>query len=130
MAAQDNSQRAATGSGPGVHTRQSIRDILENALNKGDIRRVYGEPVERDGVTVVPIADIGSAFGFGAGSGGEPGKEGEGGGGGGKVNSKALGYLEITEGGTRFRPVYDATKIATWGIVAATFLLWIIVRKR
>jgi uncharacterized spore protein YtfJ len=42
---------------------------------------VYGAPIERDGVTVVPVAA--ARFGIGAGGGSDPakGQEGEGGGG-------------------------------------------------
>lgn len=52
---------------------------------------VFGAPVERDGVTVVPVAA--ARFGFGAGSGSDPSKrqEGEGGGGGGIV--APMGYI-------------------------------------
>jgi uncharacterized spore protein YtfJ len=115
---------------PGTRTQQSIRGILDSAFAKGDVRRVYGEPVVRNGRTIVPVADVGSAFGFGSGSGGDPGKEGEGGGGGGKVTGKPIGYLEITDDGTCFKPVYDATKIATWGIAASAFILWMMIRRR
>jgi uncharacterized spore protein YtfJ len=64
---------------------------------------VFGEPVERDGVTVVPVAV--ARFGLGAGSGADPGKgqEGEGGGGGGAV--APTGYIELKEGRSRYVPV-------------------------
>jgi uncharacterized spore protein YtfJ len=64
---------------------------------------VFGEPVERDGVTVVPVAV--ARFGLGAGSGTDPGKgqEGEGGGGGGAVTP--TGYIELKEGRSRYVPV-------------------------
>ena len=52
---------------------------------------VFGAPVERDGVTVVPVAV--ARFGIGAGGGSDPskGQEGEGGGGGGTV--APTGYI-------------------------------------
>src|SRR5690349_4899411 len=49
-------------------------------------RNIYGDPIERDGVTVIPVAQ--AAYGFGGGSGrgkkehGEVAGEGSGGGGG------------------------------------------------
>ena len=70
---------------------------------------VFGAPVERDGVTVVPVAV--ARFGIGAGSGTDPnkGQEGEGGGGGGTVAPS--GYIELTEGGSRFVPVVHPARM-------------------
>jgi uncharacterized spore protein YtfJ len=48
---------------------------------------VFGEPVERDGVTVIPVAK--SRWGFGGGSGV---REGEPGGGGGGLATRAIGH--------------------------------------
>lgn len=64
---------------------------------------VFGDPVERDGVTVIPVAR--AAWGFGGGGGGEPGREGSGGGGGSLV--APLGYIEIREGHAEFRSFQD-----------------------
>lgn len=106
MTARVTGDTTTTEQVPGTGTQQSIGGILDNARAKGDVRRVYGEPVVRNGRTIMPVADIGSAFGFGSGASGEPGKEGEGGGGGGKVTGKPIGYLEITDDGSSFKPVY------------------------
>jgi uncharacterized spore protein YtfJ len=64
---------------------------------------VFGDPVERDGVTVIPVAR--AAWGFGGGGGGEPGREGSGGGGGSLV--APLGYIEIRDGHAEFRSFHD-----------------------
>jgi uncharacterized spore protein YtfJ len=70
---------------------------------------VFGAPVERDGVTVVPVAV--ARFGIGAGSGTDPskGQEGEGGGGGGTVTP--TGYIELKEGRSRFVPVVHPARM-------------------
>jgi uncharacterized spore protein YtfJ len=70
---------------------------------------VFGEPVERDGVTVVPVAV--TRFGIGAGAGTDPGKgqEGEGGGGGGGVTP--IGYIELKEGRSRYVPVVHPARM-------------------
>jgi uncharacterized spore protein YtfJ len=102
---------------------------MEHALSRGDARRIYGEPVIRNGRTIVPIASVGSAFGFGSGSGGAPEAEGEGGGGGGKISGRPVGYLEITDEGSCFKPVYDVTRLGIWGIASTAFLLWMLIRK-
>ena len=44
------------------------------------VSRVFGEPVERDGVTVIPTAVLRGGAGGGGGTDPETGEEGEGGG--------------------------------------------------
>jgi uncharacterized spore protein YtfJ len=84
---------------------------------------VFGAPVERDGVTVVPVAV--ARFGIGAGSGADPakGQEGEGGGGGGTVS--AAGYIELKEGRSRFVPVVHPARMLSLvlGAVIAALLI-------
>lgn len=64
---------------------------------------IYGEPVERPGVTVIPVGK--AAYGFGGGSGKQ--EKGEGAGGGGGVMLTPVGYIEIKNGETSFRPTRD-----------------------
>ena len=84
---------------------------------------VFGAPVERDGVTVVPVAV--ARFGIGAGSGADAakGQEGEGGGGGGTV--APAGYIELKEGRSRFVPVGHPARMFSLvlGAVIAALLL-------
>src|SRR5437867_4194632 len=70
---------------------------------------VYAAPVERDGVTVIPVGKV--RWGFGGGF-GEAQKEastggGTGGGAGGGVMVSPVGYIELAHGETRFRPIVD-----------------------
>jgi uncharacterized spore protein YtfJ len=78
---------------------------------------VFGAPVERDGVTVVPVAV--ARFGIGAGSGMDPskGQEGEGGGGGGTV--APTGYIELKDGRSRFVPVVHPARMLALVLGAA-----------
>jgi uncharacterized spore protein YtfJ len=82
---------------------------------------IYGEPVERDGVTVIPAAK--AMYGFGGGAGKKAGEEGTGGGGG--VAIKPVGYIEIKDGNTKFKAIPDPERvvkiIAVSGVMA--FLL-------
>jgi uncharacterized spore protein YtfJ len=79
---------------------------------------VYGAPVDRDGVTVVPVSA--ARFGFGAGSGADPGKrqEGEGGGGAGMV--APVGYIELKNGRSRFVPIVHPGRM--FALVCCTVL--------
>lgn len=82
---------------------------------------VYGTPVERDGVTVIPVAR--AAFGFGGGNGTDaPAKSGAGGGGGAAVTP--VGFIELSEGRARFRPIRSSVVplVAVSGVVALLLL--------
>lgn len=90
-----------------------VQDLAERVGARVGAQTVFGEPVEREGVTVIPVAR--AAWGFGGGSG--QGDEGEGSGGGGGVSTSAIGYLEIKDGQTSFRPIVDTRPF----VIAAAF---------
>ncbi|MEJ8803863.1 GerW family sporulation protein [Pontibacter sp. H249] len=81
--------------------------LVENLAEKLGITAkaasIYGDPIERDGVTVVPVAK--AMYGFGGGAGTKAGENGSGGGGG--VSLTPVGYIEIKDGNTRFRSIRD-----------------------
>ena len=81
-------------------------DILTRVGGQLGIRRVFGEPIERDGVTVVPVAvSVG-----GGGGGTTPDDQGSGGGFGGIV--RGIGVYTISNGQVRFIPAVDTTALA------------------
>jgi len=84
-----------------------LERLAEKLGGRASVTTVYGEPVTRHGVTVIPVAKVG--FGFGAGVGREAGaaKTGEGGGGGGGAGAKPIGFIEIQEGFATYRPIRD-----------------------
>ena len=74
------------------------------------VSTIFGEPIERDGITVIPVAR--ARFGFGGGGGGayEPdGGSGGGGGGGGMVSP--VGYIEVKGGTAAFRRIPNPTDL-------------------
>ena len=79
---------------------------------------IFGKPVKRDGVTVIPVAR--ARWGFGGGSGVSP--EGSGGGGGGAGMISPIGYIEVRETGAEFKPIHGrgmiGVGIAALGIAA------------
>jgi hypothetical protein len=81
---------------------------------------VFGEAVERDGVTVIPVAK--ARWGLGGGGGHRrPGAQ-EGMGGGGGVIVAPVGYIEIKGGESRFRPIWDPMTVVG-AAAAGVFLL-------
>jgi uncharacterized spore protein YtfJ len=99
------------------HARQHLRGdaLLEGLAERVGLsfqaRAVFGEPVERPGVTVIPVAK--SRWGFGGGTGGEGESQGSGGGGGGFVSP--VGYIEVRDGEAEFMRLRDPTRSAAWG---------------
>lgn len=92
---------------------------------------VFGDPVERDGVTVVPVAKIRWGFGGGGGRGveedSENGQVGEGSGGGGGVMASPLGFIEIREGRAEFRRASDPSSAVPL-IIASGVAAWLSLR--
>ena len=91
--------------------------FIERARDVLTVRRVFGEPVERDGVTVIPAANVRG----GGGGGGDV--EGNGGGGFGVAASPAGAYV-IKEGRVRWEPALDLNRTIFMGqLVAIVFFL-------
>lgn len=91
------------------------RDVLT-------VRQVFGEPVERDGVTLVPVAAVGGGGGGGRG----PADEGEGGGFG--MAARPVGAFVIAGGRVSWRPAVDVNRVVT--AVAAVLCLALLRRRR
>jgi uncharacterized spore protein YtfJ len=112
------------GTGQGTKKRQSsfVERVAEKMGASASAKAVYADPVEHDGVTVIPVAKV--RWGFGGGSGRKKGERGSGGGGG--MQATPLGYIEIKAGQTQFRPIRDPMNlvpIAAVGSLAGWILL-------
>jgi len=92
-------------------------DIVTRVGDQLGIRRVFGEPVERDGVMVIPVA---VALGGGGGGTG-PDDEGGGGGFGGMV--RGIGVYTIANGQVRFIPAVDTTALVALAVLLAGLAL-------
>jgi uncharacterized spore protein YtfJ len=83
---------------------------------------VFGQPVERDGITVIPVAK--ARWGFGGGAGQRKDEDGAGGGGG--VQVTPVGFIEIKNHEANFRPI--RTVSLGW-IVAGSILSLFLISK-
>jgi len=88
---------------------------------------IFGEPVERDGVTVIPVATARWGLGGGGGKRGLAARQ-EGMGGGGGAVVQPAGYIEIKGGETRYRPIIDP-KLAVGAVLAGGFLLLGLIKR-
>jgi uncharacterized spore protein YtfJ len=98
-----------------------VTEVLDTARDSITVKRVYGDPYEKDGLTVIPAAVVGGGGGGGAGH-DEKGQEGEGGGFG--VTGRPAGAFVIHDGHVSWRPAVDPNRIITVaGVVTAVVLL-------
>lgn len=94
---------------------ESFRGIIEAVRDHAGVETAFGEPIEREGRTVVPVARMAYGFGGGFGEGDQVTDEdegtvesgGSGGGGGGGAMTRPLGVIEVTDHETRFVPLGD-----------------------
>jgi uncharacterized spore protein YtfJ len=104
--AMDEARQAAQKEGP---TDRLVEQLVERIGGRTGVQAIFGEPVERDGMTVVPVGRVRWAVGAGAGSGPDAagGREamGSGSGGGGGAIADPVGYIELGSAGVRFRPI-------------------------
>jgi len=97
----------------------NVDEMLAGARDTMTVKRVYGDPIERDGILLIPAAKV-------AGGGGGGGDKENNGGGGFGVTAKPAGAWIIRNGEVAWEPAIDATRIATTGmLVAIVFLLTI-----
>lgn len=119
----------------------ALEDTLERFLETADVNRVYGAPLRRGDVTIIPTAEVLVGMGFGVGYGGsdsdseDPDGEGEqggggGGGGGGRILSRPVAVVVIEPEGVRVEPVIDVTKIGLAALTAAGFIFTTLLKLR
>lgn len=97
-----------------------IMEALHGATDALAVKRVFGEPYEKDGLTVIPAALIVGGGGGGTGH-DEKGQEGEGGGFG--VIARPAGAYVIRNGEVSWRPAVDPHRLVlVLGLVAVAYL--------
>lgn len=103
-AAGAGQQVERSAAGPAVELLERLAARLGS---KASVSAVYGEPIERADVTIIPVAKVSFGFGGGAGRGRKGTETGDGGGGGGGASTAPLGYIEIKDGNAVFKPIRD-----------------------
>lgn len=95
------------------------KEILERATDALSVKRVFGEPYERNGVTIVPVAK----YGGGGGAGGDT--EGNGGGGFG-LGANPAGVYVIRGDDVRWEPAIDVNAIVKSALMVTTVILLVV----
>jgi uncharacterized spore protein YtfJ len=98
----------------------NVQEMLANARDAMTVRRVFGEPYERDGVTVIPAAAVTGGGGGGTGQDGD----GVGGAGGGfGIRARPVGAYVIRDGVVRWEPSLDLNRIILGCQILVTLLI-------
>lgn len=97
-----------------------MNEMMTTARDAMTVRRVFGEPVSQDDVTVIPAAVVVGGMGGGTGQ-GAGGEVGDGGGFG--LIAMPVGVFRIAQGQVRWHPAVNANLlIAAATAVTVTYL--------
>ena len=95
-----------------------VMDVVNEARSAMKASEVFGEPYEKNGITIIPAARISG----GAGGGGDQNQPQAGGMGFG-VSSRPVGAFVIREGDVRWQPALDLNRVILMGQVVAIVAL-------
>ena len=98
-----------------------VQEVIAQARDALTVKRVFGEPYEKDGVTVIPAARV--RGGAGGGSGEDPQGQGQGSGSGFGLTARPVGAFIIRDGEVSWRPAVDVNRIVLGGQVVAIVAL-------
>ncbi len=107
-----------------------VMATIARAVDEASVRKVFGEPIVRDDLTIIPVARVGGGGGGGGGTGtGRPAKPGEaetsgtGAGGGLGLTAKPAGVFVVKGGKVTWRPAVDINKVIMGGQVVGIVAL-------
>ena len=116
----------------GVQGGSALADELLQRIgqavgDRANVSTVFGEPVEREGITVIPVAKARFGFGGGGGAGARGSEEGSGGGGGGGAFVSPVGYIEVRDGTAQFKRISSPLDLIA--LLAAASLVSLAVKR-
>jgi len=88
----------------------NVDELLKGAREAITVKRVYGDPIEGEGVTIVPAAAVRG----GGGGGGDD--EGNGGGGFG-LGARPVGAWVLRDGEVAWKPAVDLNRVALFAFL-------------
>jgi uncharacterized spore protein YtfJ len=112
----------------------ALRDLVGSATEAANVKRVFGQPIERDGMTVIPVASVRGGFGGGEAeaTGSGPSKSGTAEskpaswGGGGAWSATPAGVYVIKDGELSWQPAVDVNRTILVGCLTGIVGLLVI----
>ena len=102
-------------------------EAISGARDAITVKRVFGDPVERDGITVIPAAAVRGGGGGGGGTDPEDGSTGSGSGFG--LEGRPVGAYVIENGSVRWEPAIDVGRMVMQ-VLAAAVGVALLLRRR
>lgn len=96
-----------------------VAEMLSGAREAMTVKRVYGDPIEREGLTIVPAAVV-------RGGGGGGGDSDHNGGGGFGLSARPVGVYVVKGDEVEWEPAIDVNRISTMGIIAGIVALLVL----
>jgi uncharacterized spore protein YtfJ len=94
----------------------NVLETINQSRDAITVRRVYGDPYQEDGVTVIPAAAV---MGGGGGGGDTIGNGGTGFG----LSARPVGAFVIKDGDVQWRPALDLSRVIMVGQIVAIVAL-------
>jgi uncharacterized spore protein YtfJ len=92
-----------------------VQEVIAQARDTLTVKRVFGEPYEKDGVTVIPAARVQGGAGGGSGEDPQGQGQGKGSGSGFGMTARPVGAFIIRDGELSWRPAVDVNRIVLGG---------------
>ena len=99
----------------------NVEELMAQTRDALTVKRVFGDPYERNGVTIIPAASVRGGLGAGGGHDAENQTEGSGDGIGLMVHP--AGVFVVKDGDVSWRPVLDLNRVILGGQVVVVMAL-------
>jgi len=131
-----------------MNLEDKVKEVMEKFKSTANVKAVFGEPYEKDGLTIIPVAKvfmsggggtIGKMFGRMRGLKEETGKAGEKtddtgknlpSGWGGFVKSLPAGYIKVNDGQAEYVEIWDKNKLMLLGGLALVGMFGLAAMKK
>jgi uncharacterized spore protein YtfJ len=95
----------------------NVFEVMSQAREAMTVRRVYGDPYEKDGVTIIPAANVRGGGGIGR-SKGEDQRSG-----GYRINATPAGAYVIKDGNVKWQPAFNPNRVILGGQIIVALLV-------
>ena len=107
----------------------TVDELVKGHRDAITVRRVFGDPYEKNGVTVIPAAKVLGGGGGGEGEAPEGQGPGKGSGSGFGIAAKPAGAYIIRADDVKWQPAVDANRVITGLFVVAALSLLVALRR-
>ncbi len=90
-----------------------LKELTDKARDAITVKRVYGDPIERDGLTIIPVARVSGGAGGGGGGHFVEDQSDGGQGFGFGIKARPVGAFIVKDGTVTWHPAIDVTRIIT-----------------